>query len=96
MPVGPPVSEQGLYAQLSQIVVDIRDALARAHQLKTYLTNTDNTALQAIGITSPDDVFLLRAAAGDLDTFGSVWDGEVPVDPAYNFRTYTDLVTGFQ
>lgn len=92
--IGRQVNLQALNDKLSTTILTLRGALERGHQTSVWLALQADADLEAIGLTNPDDRYLLRVAVQDLQLLFDVWEGRATLSPAVDFRRYTEKLIG--
>lgn len=63
--------------------------------LQDFLVATPDVDLQAMGYT-PEDVALLKSAAGDMNKLAQIYYGEIALPEAYAFETFILRIAGLQ
>lgn len=92
--IGRPVSLNDLNNQTSSTIIQLRESLLAVLRLDTWLTDNDDEVLTGLGITDPDDRFLLRAAVQDLAHLARIWEGTDVQADVHDFRTLSQQLTG--
>lgn len=82
-------------AVAGQVVVTLRDNLARAVRIKAWLDARTDADLMAQGWTS-DEVAVLKSAFTDLAKLAQVADGQAVQAQASDFFFWADRLTGIQ
>jgi hypothetical protein len=95
MRVGIEVSKDLLNARAGDVVVQLRDALARVGRVAEFLGRTTDEDLGRLGLTE-DEAYLLRVAFERLDTVRLVAYGQAAVtDPVDHFE-HASKLTGLE
>jgi hypothetical protein len=94
--VGPQVNLNTLNNKLSDVILRTRSVVEDARQLRIWLNNQTDAELEGLGVSAPDDLYLLRVGVQDLGTFSDLWFGEATLANAHDFRLYTDQLTGIE
>lgn len=93
MSVGLPVTKLDLDQTSGNLSRQIHGWAQTATNLYTTLAATPDADLEALGY-QPEDVALLKSAAGDMNKLAQVFRGEAEQTPAYDFRTFTSRLAG--
>lgn len=92
--VGKQVTLTELNNTSADVIIRLRGVLQEGRHLETWINDQSDSDLEAIGITDPDDIFLIRAALQDLGHFSRIWDGVDTQASVHDFNQYTGKLTG--
>jgi hypothetical protein len=95
MPAGLPVDKFQLDNQIGTLARNLEAFATQALQLKQYLDATPDETLQEqpFGYT-PEDVALIKSAAGDMATVAQVYKGTADHTPASDLGQFSRRLMG--
>jgi hypothetical protein len=93
MSVGMAVSKSEIDTRAGDITRGFQKAFDDVLTLKSFLDDTVDTDLVALGYTQAE-VTLLKSAFADLATLTTIWTGTAAQSVAYDFRTFVKQLWG--
>ena len=92
---GFPTDKATIDANAGQVVLTLRDNLARAVRIKAWLDARTDVQLTALGWSS-EEVAVLKSAFTDLAKLAQIADGQATQAAASDFFFFADRLTGIQ
>jgi hypothetical protein len=93
MAVGMAISKTEIDARAGDITRGFQKAFGDVATLKSFLDQTADSDLVALGYSS-EDVTLLKSAFGDLWQLGQIWSGQADLQVAKDFRVFVRALWG--
>lgn len=93
MSLGFPTAKLDVDSRAGQLTLQLRDTLVQIQQFKAWLDTQTDPQLVALGYVQAE-VNTLRSAFVDLDQLRAVYQGTATRTPAYDYRTFSKLLTG--
>jgi hypothetical protein len=93
MAVGMAVSKGEIDSRAGDISRGFQKAFGDVLTLKSYLDDTADADLVALGYTQ-NEVTLLKSAWSDLAQLTAIWTGQQALATAYDFRTFVRQLWG--